>query len=61
MKIDPERLAQLYGGDISDYYPGSKNTEKKESTLEQDNKNLNDIYNNLVKKNLNLFINKFKI
>lgn len=62
MKLDPERLAQLYGGDISDYYPEvRKNIEKKETSVEQDFKNLNDIYDNLIKKNQNSFLNKFKI
>ncbi|NBP00761.1 MAG: hypothetical protein EBU90_11640 [Proteobacteria bacterium] len=45
--MNPEIKQQLYGGEITDYYPNSK----KSSTPEQDNKNISNIYLQIAKKN----------
>lgn len=45
--MNPEVKHQLYGGDISDYFP-QKNTEKKDNSPEKDLQTLGDIYSNMV-------------
>ena len=50
--MNPEIKQQLYGGDISDYYP-QRELEKKSKSPEQDSRSLSDIYSNMVaKKNI---------
>lgn len=48
---NPELKAQLYGGDISDYY-------KKTEPCKNDNDKLIDLYNIIRKNKFGLYINK---
>jgi hypothetical protein len=54
--LNPEELAQKYGGEISDYYTGKR----KQELPEHDNKNLQDIYQQQVKpkNNKTILLNK---
>jgi hypothetical protein len=54
--LNPEELAQKYGGDISDYYTGKQ----KQQPPGQDDKNLQDIYKQQVKpkNNKSILLNK---
>jgi hypothetical protein len=47
--MNPELKHQLYGGDISDYYPEAQKV-KQSNTPEQDNKSLSDIYKQILSK-----------
>jgi len=44
--MHPELKQQLYGGEISDYYPNNQSVK----TSEEDNKALSDIYKEIITK-----------
>jgi hypothetical protein len=46
--MNPEVKQQLYGGEISDYYPDNK----KQTSPETDNKNIGDIYQQIINNKL---------
>ena len=54
--MNPEELAQKYGGDISDYYTAKQ----KQELPGHDNKNLQDIYQQQIKpkNNKTIFLSK---